>query len=432
MRVLSLAHFMLTRFRRDDIVLGAVVLLLCVAIPLGVISCDKVPLLAPTGTVITLIPTSNTLTLNSQIDIVATVIENGAAAGTGTGSTTSSGAGTPVQNGTVITFTTTIGRVEPSEARTHNGKVTVRLISTGQSGTARVTAFSGGASSAIDVKVGATGAERVVMSASPQTLSSSGGSSTITAVIADVGGSGLANIPVTFTTTAGTVSPPTTVTDANGVATATLTTGATATVTARFAGAPNDAGGGSGATGANSVTVTVGTRPLATFAANPTFGPAGTPITFTVTPASGANIIGGVINFGDGASTQIGAISGETTFVHAYSGAGQFTPTVTATDASGGSQTLQTSVVIGAATVTLAADPASVTAGTATTLTATLPGNTQGQSFTFTFDDGSAPVTQTGNSVNHVFTTPGAHTVRVDAQVVGGATATAFTTVTVT
>src|SRR3954451_438282 len=163
MRVLSLAHFMLTRFRRDDIVLGAVVLLLCVAIPLGVISCDKVPLLAPTGTVITLIPTSNTLTLNSQIDIVATVIENGAAAGTGTGSTTSSGAGTPVQNGTVITFTTTIGRVEPSEARTHNGQVTVKLITAGASGSAKITAYSGGASASTTLKIGTAAATNLTV-----------------------------------------------------------------------------------------------------------------------------------------------------------------------------------------------------------------------------------------------------------------------------
>src|SRR5919198_5146262 len=178
MRVLSLAQFMLTRFRRDDILLGAAVILLAVAIPLGVVSCDKVPLLAPTGTVITLIPTSNSLSLNSEITIVATVIENGAVAGTGTGTTTRSGAGTPVQNGTVITFTTTIGRIEPAEARTHNGQATVRLISGGQSGTARITAFSGGASTAIDVKVGATAAEKVVMSAAPSTLPPGGGEST--------------------------------------------------------------------------------------------------------------------------------------------------------------------------------------------------------------------------------------------------------------
>ena len=43
--------------------------------------------------------------------------------GAGTTTTTSNGAGTPVQNGTLVTFTTTIGRIEPSEARTSNGQV---------------------------------------------------------------------------------------------------------------------------------------------------------------------------------------------------------------------------------------------------------------------------------------------------------------------
>jgi hypothetical protein len=305
----------------------------------------------------------------------------------------------------------------------------VRLISTGQSGTARVTAFSGGASSAIDVKVGATGAERVVMSASPQTLPSTGGSSLITAVVADIGGSGLANIPVTFTTTAGTLSPTTATTDANGVATTTLTTGATATVTARIAGAPNDTGGGTGATGANSVTVTVGTKPLATFAANPTSGPAGTPITFTVTPAAGANITGGTITYGDGSSDSLGAISAATTFVHSYGRAGQFTASVTATDASGGTQTLNTTVIIGAASVALAFTPAAPTVTTAVVLTATLPTGIQGQSFTFTFDDGTPPVTQTGNVTSHIFGTAGTHLVRVDATLVGGGTATGFVNV---
>jgi len=70
-------------------------------------------------------------------------------AGSGTGGTTTTsrtGAGTPVQNGTLITFTTTIGRIEPSDARTHNGQVTVKLITSGTSGLATITAYSGGAS----------------------------------------------------------------------------------------------------------------------------------------------------------------------------------------------------------------------------------------------------------------------------------------------
>ena len=106
-------------------------------LPLALVAaCDKVPLLAPTGSVITLLPATTTVSLNSEVDIIATVIENGQAtgtvgSGTGHGHDVEPGAGTPVQNGTLITFTTTIGRIEPSEARTHNGQVTVKLITGG-------------------------------------------------------------------------------------------------------------------------------------------------------------------------------------------------------------------------------------------------------------------------------------------------------------
>ena len=109
------------------------------------------------------------------------------------------GAGTPVQNGTLVSFTTTIGRIEPSEARTSNGQVRVKFISGGQSGTATITAFSGGASGKLEnLKVGSAGVERVLVSASPQTLGPGGGTSTITARVEDVSGTGLPGIPVTF------------------------------------------------------------------------------------------------------------------------------------------------------------------------------------------------------------------------------------------
>ena len=77
---------MLAHFRRDDALVLSAAVLLAIAIPLGVVSCDKVPLLAPTGTVITLLATSDTAELNSSLDIIATAIENGqASSGTGTG-----------------------------------------------------------------------------------------------------------------------------------------------------------------------------------------------------------------------------------------------------------------------------------------------------------------------------------------------------------
>jgi hypothetical protein len=408
---------MLTRFRRDDIVLGAAVLLLAVAIPLGVVSCDKVPLLAPTGTVITLIPTSNTLSLNSEISIVATVIENGAAAGTGTGTTTRSGAGTPVQNGTVITFTTTIGRIEPAEARTHNGQVTVRLISSGQSGTARVTAFSGGASSAIDVKVGATAAERIVMTATPQTLPASGGQSAITAIVSDVGGSGVANVAVSFVTSAGTVSPTSRNTDANGVAQTTLTTTTTATVTARIAGAPNDTGGGSGANGANSITVTVGARGLTAFSASPNPATVGQLVTFTVTPNPAANISGGTLNFGDGQSQPISPVGGPIT--HAYSSPGDFTATAIVTGASGVPETFTTPVTVTAIPLTLTATPSSPAVNAPVTFTVGGLGSAAVREFQWTASSGETKTTP-GPTWSTSFPSPGVRTISVNVIGVNG------------
>ena len=144
-------------------------LLAVLALPLALVAaCDKVPLLAPTGSVITLLPATTTVSLNSEVLIVATVIENGQASGSagtgtgGTGTTSRPGAGTPVQNGTLITFTTTVGRVEPAEARTHNGQVTVKLITAGTSGTATITAYSGGASAQItNLKIGTAAAKTV-------------------------------------------------------------------------------------------------------------------------------------------------------------------------------------------------------------------------------------------------------------------------------
>ena len=96
------------------------------------VGCDKVQLTAPTESTIQLFANASAVPLNGSVEIIGTVIEQ---------------AGTPVQNGTVVTFTTTLGRIDPSEARTNNGRVSVRLISDGRSGTARVTAISGGATS---------------------------------------------------------------------------------------------------------------------------------------------------------------------------------------------------------------------------------------------------------------------------------------------
>src|SRR5262245_32694873 len=94
-------------------------------------SCDKVPLLAPTWSAINIFATATNVPSNGSMEIIATVIEQGVAS-TPTAPTTpgnggqtpptttpptstSSTGGTPVHNGTVVTFTTNIGKIEPSE-----------------------------------------------------------------------------------------------------------------------------------------------------------------------------------------------------------------------------------------------------------------------------------------------------------------------------
>ena len=188
---------------------AVIALIAFVALPYALVTaCDKVPLLAPTGSVITLLPVANTVSLNSEVTIIATVIENGQApAGTGSGTTTTTrtGAGTPVQNGTLISFTTTIGRIQPSEARTHNGQVSVSLITSGASGSATVTAYSGGASASTKLLIGTAAVKTVSIATTPQALGAAGGSAQIVATVTDEGGNTLGGVPVTFATDRGSI-----------------------------------------------------------------------------------------------------------------------------------------------------------------------------------------------------------------------------------
>ena len=392
----------------------AVAVISLVVLPFALLAaCDKVPLLAPTGSVITLIPVTNTVSLNSEVDIIATVIENGTAPGaTGTGTTTTSrtGAGTPVQNGTLVTFTTTVGRIEPSEARTHNGQVTVRLVAGGASGTATITAYSGGASASTKLLIGTAAVKTVSLTTTPQSLGANGGTVQVTAVATDEGGNALAGVPITFTTDRGTITPATATTDANGVATATLTTNATAKIRAT-----------AGTVQSSEVTVNVNARALASFTANPTAANAGVPVTFTVTPTANVNISNVIVDFGDGESAPLGAISGAQSVPHVYDRPGTYTATARATDSSGDAGTLSTTVIIGSLQITLGANPGNPTVNTPVSLTVTgIPSGAQIDHFEWFFDDGTGPFTTTSPQLSHTFTTRGLKNVRVDVFGIGG------------
>jgi hypothetical protein len=78
--------------------------------------CDKVPLTAPTESTIQLFANGSSVPLTGGVDLIATVTE---------------GPGTPVQNGTVVTFTTTLGRIEPPGRALRTGASRCGFLATG-------------------------------------------------------------------------------------------------------------------------------------------------------------------------------------------------------------------------------------------------------------------------------------------------------------
>src|SRR5690606_3551707 len=111
-------------------------------------ACEKVALLAPTGSTVTLSVSASAIGSTGSAEVVATVIES---------------AGTPVHNGTEVTFQASVGKVDPQVVRTEGGIARTTFYANGASGTAIITAFSGGArSDEIELLVGSAAAEIVI------------------------------------------------------------------------------------------------------------------------------------------------------------------------------------------------------------------------------------------------------------------------------
>jgi PKD repeat protein len=386
---------------------------LLAAAVLGAAGCDKLPLLAPSGTVITLFAGSTTVGVNGQVEITATLIEQGTTTtpstgnGQQTGQTGSAGAGTPVHNGTLVTFTTSLGRVEPPEARTHNGRVTVRLVGQGQSGTAKVFAFSGGAKSAeLEILVGTAAAGRVIVSANPQTLPSTGGSAEISARVEDAGGGTLAGVPVTFSTDAGTVSPQSAVSDSSGVARATLSTTRNATVTATA--------------GAQTATVAVVVNGRVGVSITPPVAAVnvGQPAIFqvAVTVPQNTTVADVRVDFGDGSTRSLGPITAATSVSHIYDSHGVYTVRATATDSNGQATSGETEVVVAPTSVSLTA---SISGRTATFTATVSPATLAVQHFIWDFGDGNVRTTP-GPVTSQTYGAPGTYTVNLTMVPVSG------------
>lgn len=370
------------------------------------LACSKVPLTAPTQSTIVLSVSNTTAPVNGSIDVTATLTES---------------SGTAVQNGTLVTFSTTLGSIDPREARTHNGSATVKLSVGSTSGTAQVSAVSGPAKvdKPIEIKIGGANIARLDLGASPTTLPSTGGTAQLLAIALDGSGNRLQGVQVFFSVDAGSLSSSSVVTDQAGEArTAVMTTRATK-VTAT-------AGGASGTSAATAtVTLQVNVLPTVSIAvasgATPTEGQ---PVSFTVTVtpnASGSAVRDVTVNFGN-RTASLGAVSGTTTVTNVYSSPGTFTVTATATDAVGERTSASTIVTVVAALplgVTIGS-PAATKVQTAIVFTATVtPTGVAIARYEWSFGDGTGTSTS-GPSTSHVYGTTGHRIVTVTAVSVDG------------
>jgi len=388
--------------------------------------CGSSPMLAPSGTTLTISSTASALSFSGSATITAQLLD---------------AKGLP-QDGAMVTFATTLGSVQPAQVATVGGIATAVFNAGAASGTAVITATSGGALSTGGVKiaVGVAAVAKVVVAANPPTVPFGGGATTITATVVDSTGNPLSTIPVNFASTAGNLTLSSAKTDVKGVVQVTLSTSDPAVVTATASPSSSDAGSGAVTQTSGTVGVSVAPRPqpVVTVAAsaNPV---AQTPTIFTIaaTAAMGSNaIIQNVsVNFGDGARADLGAVSGTAIVAqHVYASGGTYTVSVTAVDSAGATTTASTVVVVGFSaplSVAVAAGPI-VPAGASSivTLTATVtPATAVISRYQWDFGDGSELQIATSNLIQHLYKNgTGPYTVTVKATPAGGgAIASGFT-----
>ena len=382
---------------------------------LGLAACDKVPLTSPTGSEITLSVSQTTVPINGTIEVIAAVIEAG---------------GTAVHDGTSVTFTGGLGTFAPLEAQTVGGLA--RSVFRGTtSGTVMIGAFSGAAKATeVEVKVGAAAAGSVSLQVVPPNVGQNGGSVSVTALVLDSNGNALPGVPVVFSTDFGTLSNANVISDVNGYANTNLITTRQAKVTAR-AGTATPAEFTVNVSVAPTVTITPGAGPYTV----------GVPVAFTValppTTANPSPVQSLFVDFGDGQTQTLGAITGSVGLTHTYNTPGGYTISARVTDINGGIGVSSTSIVVVRQllpTVTITAPPiaTTITPVSISTTTPTVGAGAQIVNVRVTLQDGTVIYNGTSaGTFNYRFGGAGTYTLTATATDSNGNTATAQTQVTV-
>ncbi|HSC27570.1 MAG TPA: hypothetical protein VLD67_09860 [Vicinamibacterales bacterium] len=260
-----------------------------------------------------LAPTNATLTLSSPVEFIP--INQG----TTLRVTLLKQDGTPVQDGTEVVLTATLGQFDQRKVRTEGGAASAKYQAGGQVGVDQIEAASGSLKSQISLAIGSAAVSRIQLLAEPLTLPPSGGEAALAALAISPTGVGVVGVPVRFETSAGSITPSDPVlTDGDGVARASLKTNTPATVRAQALNFRSDE-------------IAIRLRSPVDLIITPSTPTAdiGQSVVFNVTAmAGGQPVVGGLrVEFGDGQSADLGQIAGTATTSHAYNRDGGFNVT---------------------------------------------------------------------------------------------------------
>jgi hypothetical protein len=176
--------------------MSKVKLAVALALAAAHLSCGDAPLTAPAGSTVQLIANPPFIVANGGVSVVTAIVVEPV--------------GTFVPDGTEVFFFTDLGQIEGSR-QTKDGVARVNLVADARSGTATVTAISGGAGGAegsgsgtatVEVVIGSARPALILVTANPSAIPSSS-SSHITANVFDESGNPVANIPIIFSVGAG-------------------------------------------------------------------------------------------------------------------------------------------------------------------------------------------------------------------------------------
>jgi PKD repeat protein len=273
--------------------------------------CDSADPIAPPGTTLTISasPTRISSDGSAQIRVIARRPN-----------------GTPVNPGTVVLFSTTVGAITPSVPVDDRGEALTLLLGNGEFGTATVSASLGGDAVTVDVRVGLP-AGSISIQASPSSVPETGGSVELLALVRDDQGRPLVGATVNFASETGTLKSGGSFieTDSRGEASDLLvvSAGDLDVIQGDSFQVTAEVGSATGGILSDQIELSIQRLPMADF----TFGTNNLTVVFTDTSTGFPNRW--IWDFGDGNSSNLQNPS------HTYANAGSFVVTLTATNSQG-------------------------------------------------------------------------------------------------